>query len=113
MSRIATVLTDFADNGNSRTLSAPGHSALKPRVVIQKRTVALNAASSPEDTIDIVYGTSDAEGAVLASKVSFSVKVKRPLQGQPADVTAAMALFREIVASDNFTDMVVGQSWIG
>lgn len=112
MAAIATTLIEFADNGNSRTLTAPAHSALKPAIVIQKRKVATNMTSVPEDSIDVIYGTTDSEGKILVQKVAFSVVVKRPIQAQPADVTAAKALFREIVASNEFDAVVSGQLWI-
>lgn len=113
MAVIATKLTEFADNGNSRTMTAPGHTALKPFIVIQKRKIAQNANSVPEDSIDVIAGTTDTEGSILAQKVAFSVTVKRPVQGQAADVSTAKALFREIVASDEFDSLVNGQLWIG
>lgn len=112
MAIITTNLIEFADNGNSRTLTAPGHTALKPRIVIQKRKVATNATSSLEDTLDVVYGTTDSEGAMLANKVCFSASVKRPIQGQTTDVKSALGLFRELVASEEFEAMVVAQSWV-
>lgn len=112
MAAIATLLVEFATNGNSRTLCAPGHTALKPKIVIQKRVVAQNNNASPEDTIDVIFGTTDADGIILQNKVDFGVKFKRPIQGQAADVSAALALFREIVASDEFGAMVTGQTWI-
>ena len=112
MAVITTTLTEFADNGNSRTLTAPGHTALKPFLVIQKRKVATHGTSVPEDSIDVIVGTTDAEGLVLVPKVAFSATIKRPVQGRPADIDAAKALFREIVASDKFDSLVSGQLWI-
>lgn len=112
MANMTTVLTEFADNGNSRTNTLPGHTALKPKLVIQKRIVAQSENQSPEDTIDVVFGTTDAEGSNLPSKVAFSVKVRRPYQGQATDVTNALAIFREIVASDNFAAVVTTQGWL-
>jgi type IV secretory pathway VirJ component len=109
---MATVLTEFSDSGNSRTSTLAGHTALKPRIVIQKRKVAVNDASSPEDIVSIVYGTTDAAGAILPAKVAFEVSLRRPVLGAPADVTAALAVLRDIVASDEFTAVTTTQNWL-
>lgn len=112
MATIATALVEFSDNGNSRTYTAPTHTALKPRIVTQKRVVATTATSVPEDTLEVVFGTVDAEGAILASKIGISARVRRPVQGAAADVIAALALFREVVASDEFETMITTQNWV-
>lgn len=112
MASIATALVEFSDNGNSRTYTAPGHLALKPRIVTQKRVVATTATSVPEDTLEVVYGTTDVDGAILAPKIGISARVRRPVQGLPADVASALALFREIVASAEFEAMITTQNWV-
>lgn len=112
MPAMATVLTEFSDAGNSRTSTLAGHTALKPRIVIQKRKVAVDDASSPEDHISVVYGTVDAAGAILPGKIAFEVSLRRPVLGLAADVTAALAVFRDIVASDEFTAVTTTQNWL-
>lgn len=112
MPAMSTPLTEYSDNGNSRTFSTTGHTALKPKLVIQKRKIASNAQASAEDHISVVYGTADAEGAILTSKVAFDVSVRRPILGDAADVTAALAVLRDIVASDEFGATVTTQNWL-
>lgn len=112
MPAMATVLTEFSDSGNSRTSTISGHTALKPRIVIQKRKVAATTESSPEDHISVIYGTEDAAGAILSSKVAFDVSLRRPVNGDAADVTAALVILRDIVASDEFTAVTTTQNWL-
>lgn len=107
-----TVLTEFSDNGNSRTSTLPDHTTLKPRLVIQKRKVPTNQAQSAEMTISVIYATTDVEGAVLAPKVAFDVTVRYPASGQAADVSAALAVFRDIVQGDEFAASVSTQNWL-
>jgi hypothetical protein len=112
MAAMTTVLTEFADNGNSRTYSLSGHGALKPRIVIQKRKVATTSTSSAEDTVDVIYGTEDSAGNILPGRTSFGAVVRRPVNGDDADATAALAVFRDIVNSDEFAAMVVSQNFL-
>ena len=39
MAAMTTVLTDFSQSGNSRTRTTSGHTAVKPKLVIEKRRV--------------------------------------------------------------------------
>lgn len=112
MAAMTTVLTEFADNGNSRTYTSPAHTAVEPRLFIQKRKVATSGTSVIEDIIDVVSSTEDAAGELLDSKIVFEVKVRRPVNGIAGDVTTALVLFREMIASDNFTNTVSTQEWL-
>lgn len=112
MAAMATAVTEFADNGNSRTYTRTGHTALNPRLVIQKRKVASSPQGSAEDTIDVISGTVDAEGIILPGRIAFSITVRRPVLGLAADVTAALAVIRDIVASDEFTTTVTTQNFL-
>jgi hypothetical protein len=111
MAAMTTVLTGFAETATSRTYVAPGHTASKPRLVIQKRKLA-SGTGSPEVSIDVVYATTDATGAILNSKVTFSFAMRYPLNGTVSDNTAARDLFKEIIASDEFVNNIFGQTWI-
>lgn len=111
MAAMSTALTEFRDNGDSRTYFYTGHTAAEPRLVIQRRKVAAGSTSVIEDTFQVVSSTEDAAGELLSSKVTFEAKVRRPVNGIAADVTAALAIFRDIVASDEFTANVNTQAW--
>lgn len=112
MAAMSTVLTEFSDLGNSRTYTTPAHTALEPRLLIQKRKVAVNGTSVIEDTCSVISSTEDADGVILDSKVLFEAKVRRPINGLAADVTAALVIFRDMIASDNFTNTVNTQEWL-
>lgn len=112
MANMTTVLKEFADNGNSRTYSAPAHSVQAPRLVIQKRTVPATLGGVSESSAKVVFGTVDALNVPLLQKISFEAVPRYPVGAKAADITAALALFREMVASDNFTDLVLSQNWL-
>lgn len=112
MAAIATILTEFSDSSNSRTYVAPSHSVGMPRLVIQSRKVPAGNTSVGETSIRVIRGTVDADGVPVTAKVTFEANVRYPVNGDTDDITGALALFREIVASDNFTAAVNGQTYI-
>jgi hypothetical protein len=89
-----------------------GHTVQAPRLVIQKRKVPATGAANAESHLMVVYGTSDAEGIPLASKVVFDVGVRFPANGTASDTTAALAVLRDLVASDQFTTLVNSQAYV-
>lgn len=112
MAAMITALTEFADNGNSRTYTYTGHTASEPRLVLQKRRVPSGNQSVLEDVITVLSSTEDANGEALPSNVTFSVTLRHPKNGIAADVTAALAIFRDIVAGDEFANTVSTQEWL-
>lgn len=102
MAAMTTALTEFSDKENSRTYFYTGHTVSKPKLVLQKRKVPVGNQQTVEDTISVLNGTEDSNGDLLASRVMFTVSVTRPKSGIAADVTAALAVFRDIVAGDEF-----------
>lgn len=112
MAAMTTALTEFSDNGNSRTYTYTGHTASEPRLVLQKRRVPAGNQEIVEDTITVLSSTEDSDGALLQQNVTFSVTVRRPKSGIAADVTAALAIIRDIVAGDEFANTVDTQEWL-
>lgn len=112
MAAMTTALTEFSQNGNSRTSTLSGHTAIKPQLVIEKRRVAAGNSTTVESTITVHYATEDSDGEVLTSKVVFEATVKYPLLAQSTDITAALAVFRDIVAGDEFANTVTTQEWL-
>lgn len=112
MAAMTTVLTEFADNGNSRTYTTSGHTAVLPKLVIQKRKVASSAEGSSSITVSVVHGTEDASGNPLASRVAADVSFRFPLNGASADVAAVLAVLKDIVAGDEFANSVSTQEWL-
>lgn len=112
MAGMTTALTEYADNGNSRTYIYTGHSVSDPRLVLQKRKIPSGSGVVAEDVVTVLSGTEGASGAPHQSRVSFSATIRRPIDGVAADVTAALAVFRDIVASDQFASTIVTQGWL-
>lgn len=112
MSAMTTVLTEFADNGNSRTYTLAGHTIQTPKLVIQKRRVPENGQTQATIDVEVIIGTEDADGMALQQKVGFLISVRQPILGQSADVAAALAIFRDIVAGDEFANSVSTQEWL-
>ena len=112
MASFATTISEFSDKENNRTYMVSGHTVQAPRLVIQKRKVPSISTGISESRLLVVYGTEDAEANPLASKVVFEAGVRYPANGQTDDVTAALAVFRDFVASDEFTAMVNSQAYV-
>lgn len=112
MASFATVISEFSDKENARTYMVTGHTVQKPKLLIQKRRVPPTPQAASQSTLTVVYGTLDADGLPLASKVAFAADVRYPANGTAADVTAALAVFRDFVASDEFTSMVNSQAYV-
>lgn len=112
MAAMITALTEFSNNGNSRTYTLVGHTASRPQIVLQKRRVPSGSQAVAEDSISVLFATVDSEGAILAQKASFEVKVRRPVNGATADVDAALAVLRDILAGDEFANTVSTQEFV-
>lgn len=112
MAAMLTSLTEFSDNGNSRTSTTTGHVATKPKLVIQKRKVPTGNQTVLEDDVNVVHGAEDSDGVVLPQKVSFHVVCRRSVNAISTDVDAALAVFRDVVAGDEFGNMVSTQEWL-
>lgn len=112
MAGMTTVLTEFSQMGNSRTSTYTGHTATEPRLVIEKRRVPEGNQTMIEYSVKIVSSTEDSAGEILSNKVSFETVVRYPVDGLAADVTAALAIFRDVIAGDEFGNSVDTQEWL-
>ena len=112
MAGMTTVLTEFSAIGNSRTTTYSGHTIAEPRLVIEKRRVPEGNQVMSEYSAKVVSSTEDASGEILPNKVSMEMIVRAPVAGIAADVTAALAIFRDIVAGDEFTNSVSTGEWL-
>lgn len=112
MAGMTTVLTEFSDNGNSRTSTYTGHTALEPRLVIEKRRVPEGNQTMITYSAKVISSTEDASGEILSQKVSLEASVSYPVNGTFADVTAALAIFRDVIAGDEFANSVQTQEWL-
>lgn len=112
MAAMTTALTEFSTLGDSRTYVMSSHTVSDPRLVLQKRKVPSGNKKVQESTVTVLYGTEDANNEPLPQKVAFMASAAYPVGCTAADVTAALATFRDIVASDEFGTMVTTQKWL-
>lgn len=118
MASLTATLTEFADNGNSRTYTAASHSASKPKLVVESRIVPTGNQTMAEFSVKTVHGVDNDTGDGVASqKVSMEAKVRYPVLGVDTSdlatiVAAALVLFRDLVASDEFGASVTSQNWV-
>jgi len=102
------------DSSNARTWTLDGHSDLKPQLVLQKRrSTGSGNDLKPEQELKVVFGTVDAVGDPIPTKITIGVNVRKSVLSQSADVTAAIAEFKLLVASTKFDDMVNKSSYYG
>lgn len=111
MAARTTVLTGFSENGNSRTSTFPGHTASVPKLVIEKRKVPADNQIMAEYSFKVVNATSDGITPVIPQKVSLESVVRYPITGDSADTAEALAVFRDMVASDEFANAVSTLTW--
>lgn len=112
MAAMTTALELFQSNGNSTTyLVSNAHTVQRPRLVIQRRRVPTGNQVVSESQVSVVYGTIDSDGLPIPQKVTFTAIIKQPIniKSGETDVAAALALFREFVASDEMSDVVTKQ----
>jgi hypothetical protein len=112
MAAMTTALTEFADNGNSRTYIRANHSAMKPALLTQSRKLPSGSIPVAHTTFKVVQATEDALGNVLVPKVVFSAEVSIPVNGTDTDVAAALAAFRDMIAGDEFGASILSQGWL-
>lgn len=113
MAALSLTLTQFQDNRNERTYALTGHTVQFPRMVLQRRKVAAGTPGSvAEDQVSVLYGTKDSSDVPIQARVLFTATIRRPVNGVGLDVTAALADFRAIVASDEFASIVSSQQWV-
>lgn len=112
MAAMSTALTEFSNNGDSRTTTTLGHTVLKPKLVIEKRKVPVGNQIVSEYTFSVVQATEDDDGNVLPQKVVMTATVRLPIHGQSTDVDAALVIFRDVIAGDEFGNSVDTQEWL-
>lgn len=112
MAALATTLTHFSDKENARTWITAGHTASKPKIVIQKRRVPSGNQIVQEDTISVVHAGVDALSKVMAQKASFQLIIRQPIGMVGTTVADALAIFRDIVQSTEFGTTVTTSQYL-
>lgn len=112
MAAMTTALTVFSDIGDSRTYTQSGHTALKPKLVLQKRRLPTGSQVVAEYSFQVLNATEYPAGNVLPQKVGFKAVITYPLNAESAVITAALATFRDMVAGDEFGASVTSLNWL-
>jgi hypothetical protein len=115
MAAMLTTLMDYQNFGNSYSWRVTGHTTQKPKLVLQRRKLPTNTATGvQEDSFSVLMATVDVDGNVIASKTLFTATVRQPLNAADAtELNAAAVIFRDIVASDEFTAMYSSSAPLG
>jgi len=112
MAVMTEILTVFGGVGNTREYSRDAHTVSLPRKVLQRRKVPAQGQVVAEDQVTVLSATTDSSGSRLQETIRFSVSVVRPITGDTAHVADALAAFRDLVNSDEFTNVVNTQEFL-
>jgi hypothetical protein len=82
------------------------HTALSIKKLIQKTRIAPSDGKVSENSVNVVFTATDADGAVYPNPISIKATVRVPRGAQSSEVDAALAAFRDVIAGDEFTDTV-------
>lgn len=112
MAAMTTALIQRSDERNARVWEVTGHTVQKPKLMLQKRVEPKGNQSVAEDEVMVLFGAADSTGVILPTKTAISAKIRRSTNAVVADTDAAIALFREFVASDEFAAVMNSQRYI-
>lgn len=112
MPAMATVLTEFSTNGDSKTNTLAAHTVSRPQLLIEKRKVPVGNQVVAESTVSIVIATVDASGVIMPTKYNYTITARTPIGGLAADATLALTVLRDVVASDDFANTLATQEWL-
>lgn len=114
MAALATVLTPFSTEGDSKTSTTVGHTVDKPKLVVEKRRVPVGNQTVGEYTASVIQAAIDPEGLVLPSKVTMSLTVRIPLNIKAGETTVAdvLTILKDVAQSTEFGASVTSQNWL-
>lgn len=110
MAAMSTSLVTFSSMENGNVYTYTGHTATKPKKVLQRRKEPGVNQEIIEDQVTVYNGTEDADGTLLDPRITFTLTLRRPKSGIAADVAAALVILRDIVASDEYTAVTTGST---
>lgn len=113
MVAMTTTLERYSSNGNAVTYALSGTTFQKPRLLIQKRKPSSPNGVIQQDSFTVIYGTEDSATDPIPERISFEVTVRRPITGSTTDVDAALAVVRDVIAGDEFGELVTASALLG
>lgn len=116
MALMTTSLESFETraNGTRIYIETTKHTNGAAFNVSQKKRVPdrLRGQVVQEDTIVIYADTTDADGILLPQKAAVEIRVKRPINGSSAVMSSVLETSRDIMASDEMSDVVDKSLWL-
>lgn len=112
MTAMTTVLTEFSSERNSRTSTLTGHTAVKPKLVIEKRDVPEGNKIMCVQSFKVIFATEDVNGVVLSEKIAIEGSARYPKTGSVADVEAALVFAADIFIGDEWKNSITTQEWL-
>lgn len=109
MAAMSTVLTYSGSNQDTIMYALADHTAQKPSMVLVTRKNGNGPTGNVISSFEVVKGTYDVDGALIASRVVGELNVKYPKHGTWTDVTSAIAVMSDVVVSDEFLALVQKQ----
>lgn len=113
MAAMTTALAFFSRLGDKVTYMLPLHTVQKPQVAVCTRKVPVGKQTTQTYECNVSVATVDGDGTPLPDKFSFKTIVSQPIAGQVTDRDAALAIHRDIVASDEFATAISTGKHIG
>lgn len=107
MAAMSTALQLIEISGGKFTYTTSGHTVLKPKVVVGIHKAPTGRQVMSDFTVVVSHATEDADGAVLAEKSAITVTARQSIHGQATDMTAVLAIVKDIVNSDEFANSLV------
>jgi hypothetical protein len=81
-------------------------------LLVQKRKVPVGNQIVAEVSVEVISATKDAADLILPQRVGFKATVRYPISGTDSDITAMLAIFRDVIAGDEFAATVTSQNWL-
>lgn len=110
---VPTTWSFFGNTGaNQTTYTLPGHTVKQPHLAIFDRKVPSfggSASQVPSYRIRIIRGVLDANGNLVATRITQDLTCRWPLEGALADVQADIALMATLISDVNLQADIVNQ----
>lgn len=99
----------FSTTEHSVTYTLPGHTAQKPRLVIFDRVIPVSSGKGsrvPQLRVRVIRGVNDANGVLLATRITHESTFRYPLGAVASEVIEDMAVLATIGSDTAFQNDV-------
>lgn len=102
MADMVTALTGYSNVGTTITYETAGHSLSDAKLVVQKRGQQGSGQTLFKGEVAVVAGAEDSAGDQMPNNLRLTAASSIPVGVIAADIDAAIVIFRDYVASDDF-----------